>query len=183
MPKYSRNGMRTIRGSITVDHNARPSQELIFSYESPDRTRGWIVEDAWIWLSDVQPDELITADGNLNILAQLATDTGSITSSANSVTDCDDNRTIAWHQKQWGMKNTNDFYFPQSAGITDCAFLIDLERIVTNELYLAASVLQSGGGDQLTQKLCYMIVLREVSLTPSQSVHQQLKGIGQNVNN
>ena len=173
--------MRTIRGSITVDHNARPSQELVFNYESPDRTKGWVVDGAWIWLSDVQPDELITADGNLNILANLATDTGSLSNSANSVTDADDNRNIAWHQKQWGMKNTNDFYFPQSMGILDCNFLIDLERIVTNELYLSACILQSGGGDQLSQKLCYMIVLREVSITPNQSLIQQLKGIGQDI--
>lgn len=188
MPKYSRNGMRTIRGSITVDNNARPIEQLVFNYESPDRTRGWIVEDAWIWIIDIQPDELITADVNLNVVANLATDSNSVASvvapgTFNKVTDCDDNRQIGWHQKQWGGKNTNDFYYPQSTGITDCSFLIDIERVVTNELYLNAGVLQSGGGDQLTQKLGFMIVLREVSLTAGQSLIQQLKGIGQNIDN
>ena len=185
MPKYSRNGMRTIRGSIIVDNNTRPIQELVFSYESPDRTRGWMVEGAWIWIADVQPSTDITADVNLNVIANLATDSDVLGSPplANAVTDCDDNRQIAWHQKQWGGKDTNNFYFPQSTGITDCAFLIDIERIVTNELYLNACVLESGGGDHLSQKLCFMIVLKEISLTPSQSVHQQLKGIGQNIDN
>ena len=183
MPTYSRGGIKTLRGSITVDNNARPIQELIFNYESPDRTRGWLVEGAWIWLSDVQPQEILTADVNLNLIANLATDTLPQPMVPNDVTDCDDNRNFAWHQKQWGGKNTNDFYFPQSTGITDCRFLIDLDRVVTNELYLTAGTMQSGGGDQLTQKLCYMIVLREVSLTPSQSIHQQLKGIGQDIQN
>ena len=182
MPTYSRGGIKTLRGSITVDNNARPIQELIFNYESPDRTRGWIVDGAWIWIADIRPDEVITADVNLNLVANLATDSGMPTD-FNDVTDCDDNRNFAWHQKQWGGKNTNDFYFPQSTGITDCRFLIDLDRVVTNELYLTAGTMQSGGGDQLTQKLCYMIVLREVSLTPSQSIHQQLKGIGQDIQN
>lgn len=191
MPKYSGRGVKTIRGTVTVDANSRPVESLIFNYESPDRTKGWIVEDAWAWIVDFQVAEnggALTADVSVNVYGNLATDSGSTSSAtspptANATCDPDESRQIGWLQKQWAGKNTNDFYMPQSTGITDCAFLLDLERIVTNDLYINLGYQQSGGGDVLKTRLGYMIVLREVDLSPSQSLLQQLKGIGQNIDN
>jgi len=178
--------LRTIRGSMIVDANARPQEKLIFNYESADRTRGWIIEDAWIWISTVNTAQPLTSDVNLSVIANLATDeiAGGLPLVFNTITDCDDNRQIAWHQKQWLGKDTNDFYMPTaSPGLTGCDFLIDEERIVTNQLFITAGYLQSGGGDILATKLNFLVNLREVSISPSQSLMQQLKGIGQDISN
>lgn len=185
----ARRGMKTIRGAVEIDVNSRPVETLIFNYESPDRTRGWEVDSAFIWISDVLSPTAITSDVNLNLVANLATDTGSaipggsLTVNLRGVTDCTDNRSIAWAQKQWLARNTNDVYIPNAMSLTGCDFLVDLERIVTNELYLNAGIAQAGGGDVLNLRVCYMIVLKEISLSPTQSLLQQLKGIGQDVDN
>ena len=187
-PAYKGRGMKTVRGSIMVKPGGEPVQDLIFSYESQDRTRGWEIADAWIWISEVRPGYTWSSDFNVNVIANLATDsTGGFTGAAatNSVTDCDDNRLCAWHQKQWLGKATNDFLMPTaSPGLDACNFLIDLERIVTTDLYLTAAMMQSStSGATVEHKLNYMIVLREISISPSQSLIQQLKGIGQDVEN
>ena len=188
MPKHYNRGMKTIRGSLDVPINGDPVQELVFNYESPDRTRGWEIDGAWIWLSTIKPTAFTwSSDFQATVYASLATDSISgLTGSAaiNQVIDCDDNRSCAWHQKQYIGRATEDFIMPTSVGLATGSFLVDLERIVTNELFINAGYMQSsssGAGTDL--KLNYMIVLKEISISPGQSLIQQLKGIGQNVEN
>ena len=62
--------------------------------------------------------------------------------------------------------------------------LIDFDRIVTNQLYIYALMICNGGvTTPMPVDVNYLIALEEVTLSPSQSVLQQLKGIGQDVVN
>lgn len=185
MPKYTSSGMKTIRGSLEIDVGSRPVEKLVFNYESQDRTRGWMIEGAWMWISDIISPADITADTNLNLYGNLASDTGSTGSppTQNQTTLADENRNLAWFQKQFLARDAGNFYIPNSVSLTGCDFLIDFERIVTNDLYINAGALMAGGGDQEGLTVSYYIVLKEISVSPSQSLLQQLKGIGQNVDN
>ena len=183
--KMKNSGMKTIRGSLDIEFNGRPVEKLVFNYESPDRTRGWMVEGAWMWISDILSPNNVTQDTNLNLYGNLASDTGATGSpaSANQTTLADENRNLAWYQKQFLARDTQSFFIPNSVSLTGCDFLIDFERIVTNDLYINAGAIMDGGGDHLDVTISYYIVLKEVSVSPSQSLLQQLKGIGQNVDN
>lgn len=178
--KVSSNGLKTIRGTMTVRAGTTVFEELVFNYESPDRTRGWKIEGAYIWVQD--PVTGVSGSGNALLSANLATD--QYDKDLSNLLDASDNRSVAWHSKQYHYQNgTFDFIYPNATDTSMSAFLIDLERIVTNELYISAAFTPSVSPASPDQTLSYMIVLREVSLTPSQSLLQQLKGIGQNIDN
>lgn len=178
--KVSSTGLKTIRGSMEINIGNIVTEELVFSYESPDRTRGWKIEGAYIWIEN--PITSVAGSGNALLLANLATD--SYIKNVSDILDASDNRSLAWHSKQYHYQNgTFDFIYPNATDTSMSAFLIDLERIVTNELYITAGFLPSVSPSSIKQTISYMIVLREVSLTPSQSLLQQLKGIGQNIDN
>lgn len=182
MPRYANSERLTIRGEMEVSPNNKPSELLVFNYESPDRTRGWIIEGAWMWISDVRSPTTLTGDSSANLVANLATDRGAGLTE-NQLTNSSENRSIGWMQKQWLGKNVQDFWIPNSVSLTGCDFLLDLDRIVTNSLFLNAYFQHSGTEDIPSLTLSYMISLREISLTPSQSLLQQLKGIGQDIDN
>jgi len=181
MPKRYTGAMKTIRGSLENVGGMPGVSRLIFNYESPDRTRGWIVESAWAWVCN--PFAAAGADSNAMLMANLATD--ETTPDFRTILNPDDNRSIGWLTKQYIGKNFaagQDFQVPNATSITGIDFLLDLDRIVTNDLFINAFYYDSASSSVDTT-VAYMIVLREVTLSPSQSLLQQLKGIGQNVDN
>lgn len=172
-------GFKTIRGTIQPDAYGDVVQELVFNYESSDRTRGWMIEGAWMWIVDPK-DVNISVTSNALLFGNLATDSNAY--AFNKLIDPDDNRTVAWYAKQYLCKNGGDLYIPNTFTMTDQTFLIDYDRIVTNDLYINACFLDENEID-LTPKIGYMIALKEISISPGQSLLQQLKGIGQDVDN
>lgn len=180
MPAFKA-GMKTIRGTLqTADDDGAVTEKLIFNYESPDRTRGWIVEGAWLWLAD--QETTVASGGAFALLGNLATD--SYTKTNKTILDPDDNRSIGWYSKQYVSQNgtANDFNFPNAVTLSQSTFLLDLERIITNDLFISACTV-AGQSQTGPFNVGYMIVLREVNLSAGQSLLQQLKGIGQNVDN
>ena len=177
--KMYRPGLKTIRGTIQAENYGDVVQELVFNYESSDRSRGWVVEGAWMWIVDPK-DVNITITSNALLFGNLSTDSNVY--AFNKLIDPDDNRSIAWYQKQYLCKNGGDLYIPNTFTVSGQDFLIDFDRIVTNDLYINACFLDENEID-LTPKIGYMIALREISISPGQSLLQQLKGIGQNVDN
>lgn len=173
--------LKTIRGNMIIPMaDGEVAEQLVFSYESPDRTRGWIVDSAFIWVAD--PIVSVSGGGNALMIANLATD--SYRKNKFNILNPADNRSIGWHSKQYHMQNgTNDFIYPNATPTPDSAFLIDLERIVTNQLFISSGFIPSVSVTQTEINLGYMIVLKQVELSPGQSLLQQLKGIGQDVDN
>ena len=170
---------KTITG--TIDLVAQEvSNKLIFNYESPDRTRGWIIRDAWLWVADPF-QSTISADGMSMLIGNLATDRN--TFARGKLNDPDDNRSFAWLNRQYQSKDgSNDFVVANAGSIVNNKFLVDYNRIVTNDLYINAAFYSEQETD-VAPKLAFYVFMEEVSISPSESLLQQLKGIGQNIDN
>lgn len=177
----------TVRGSFDVVFNgARFTEKLVFSYESPDRTKGWEITGAWMWMSPV--GNTITANNNPALYGSLSTDTlieaGSPAGDVDKIQTASDNRIVAWQAVHYRGFDAQDYFVGHATAIPEQAFLIDLDRIVTNELYIQAFIKANGGivaGSP--HEVNYLISMRERKLDPSESILQQLKGIGQDVTN
>lgn len=176
MPKHYQSGLKTIRGAVQLTAQ-EISNLLVFNYESADRTRAWIVRDAYIWVAN--PFQTNNADTNAVLIGNLATDHGSYP--RGKVCDPSDNRTIGWFSKQYISRNgLNDFQVPNADTLAQNDFLIDRDRIVTNDLYLNTAYFDEQD-TTIAPKIAWMVVLEEISISPSQSVLQQLKGVGQDI--
>ena len=175
----------TLRGTLTSDMNSfRVSETLALSYESPDRTKGWKVTGAWLWIADVEAQNTISANNNPVLYGALSTDKLTQPVRISTVTSVEDNRLFGWTQVHYRGFDTQNYFVPHASVPADQSFLLDLDRIVTNELYVYAGVKTNGGVvTPFPVTINYMIALEEVKVSPSQSVLQQLKGIGQNVDN
>jgi len=93
-----------------------------------------------------------------------------------------DNRTFGWLQA--GMKNVDnggdDFLAPQSLN-TMPQFTIDPDTIIVKELWLSVATKMENQSINGNRDWSYLIILEEMKLTPSESVFQQIKGMGQDV--
>ncbi len=174
----------TLRGSVETEFNFGSAVEkLTMSYESPDRTKGWEVTGAWLWI-DTQSQNNITSNNNPVVIGCLSTDQLQAPVRTAHITTADDNRTFGWTQIHYRGFDTQDYYVPHASVPSSQSFLIDRDRIVTNDLYLYVECKVNGGVvTPAPVKVNYLIVLEEKKITPSQSVLQQLKGIGQNIDN
>ena len=179
----------TLRGVIKTNMSTNSAtayqnieSDLALSYESPDRTKGWKVTGAWAWI-DTEAQNSITSNNNPALTACLSTDEltpGSLM----DITTAADNRLCGWTQIHYRGFDTGDYFVPHASIPESNRFLIDFDRIVTNDLYIYGVCVANGGiTGTMPVDINYMISLEEVTLSPSQSVLQQLKGIGQDVVN
>jgi hypothetical protein len=164
--------------------------KLLFEYESPDRTRGWKVRYAAVWCQEATQG---TSGGDARALWQGCLSTDQIGRIQSKITDgatarryqsaigAGDNRTIGWWTQDMLIRDATSADWIAPHGATQRApteLIIDVDRIITNELYIMTYGVTEGS--TITDLVAnYYIELEEVKLTPSGSVFQQLKGIGQ----
>ena len=172
-------GRSTSYGMITA--------QQVFAYDSVDRTRAWKVTYATVWLQELLHG---TGGGDSRALCQWTLSTESLGSV--TVTDGDtarewerrmgtgDNRNMAWSSTDYQTReNVNaDFLVPAISG--QPAMLLDVDRLITNELWIHSFGVTEGTAD-LEIQANYYIELELTKITPSESVLQQLKGQGQSV--
>jgi hypothetical protein len=164
------------------------SENRIFAYESSDRTKAWRVIRAYFW---VQRTITGTAGGDNRacLSAALATDSLGTVAISDVTTaqewidrmGAGDNRTIAWAQQDYQMRDNTDgdMIFCTSGMRNQAEFICDADRLLTNELWLTTYGLTET--TNLDTQINYYIELEEMKVTPSQSVFQQIKGIGQDI--
>jgi hypothetical protein len=183
--------LMTLRGSreITTQGNGTSGGESyeIFSYKSPDQSRGWKIVDAFCWLDMFS--NLGGGDNRLGLQACLTTDiiaanvTGSQASQKAYLKQYQpaDNRTIAWNMQDYQNRDdsANDFLLPSSAFIDSTKFIYDSDRIINRELYLNA--IANTEGTQTTTGIHYYIVLEEIVMTDVESIMSSVKSIAQNI--
>jgi len=186
----------TLRGGFDVNIGRGSSygastEHQIFAYESMDRTRAWRITYGSVWIQELLHG---TGGGDSRAMVQwtLSTDTlGPVTISSGATArewqrrmGAGDNRTIGWTIQDWQTRdNTNaDFLTPGFGGSGGQGFqlLLDEDRIATNELWLQAFGVTEGGAD-LELQCNYYIEMEQIKITPSESILQQVKGIGQSV--
>lgn len=169
----------TLRGMVQAYDNVYNGDNLLFDYVSPDRTRAWKITDAHIWPVDWNDGSLGT-DGFMILNASLATDSGVL---RDNIVDPSENRTCAWGQQTYNTREaagTIDFICPNSTSLGRMDFLIDPETLVTKELYLNVWA-QSEVDVTFHRRWGFMVTIEEQTITPSQSIFQQIKGMGQDI--
>ena len=122
----------TIRGDIEVPETGTSLNHLIFNYQSPDRTRAWKVVRARTWVVDWDSNTS-SADKAGMMSAVLATDTIPVNWGYSS--SAADNRVFAWNQQQILVRGTTDILIPQAGLFQQADFIIDSDRIITNQLF------------------------------------------------
>jgi hypothetical protein len=182
----------TLRGSSPININGSSVfsgelQKNIFSYSSPDQTRGWILRDAWAWLAMIDG----TGGGDTRVgLTQCLTTDVLLPNAAGNITGLKaylsqyssaDNRTIAWNQQYIHRRDSvnKDFVIPTNAFIDTTKFLHDESRVITRDLFLNTYITTESA--TVTTRIDWYIVLEEVELNPTESVMQQIKGIAQSI--
>ena len=172
--------MRTfsLRGKFTVADNAIHT-ERIFDYVSPDRTKGWEIDRAYFWPLTTRA-EIGGSDGQYNAQLSLGTDEMRIVG-FDVLMDATDNRLCAWGAAGFSIRNggANDFLAYQSLNML-AELTIDPDVIITKELHVHFQS-TSESTTSPDREWCYMIILKEKKITPVQSVFQQIKGMGQDI--
>jgi len=171
----------TLRGVYEVDDNALGTQQLLLDYQSPDRKKAWKITRAYMWAKGVR-EEIGATDLQAVIQATLWTDLvggGAGAKAFNDLCNVDDNRQCAWLHRQYLLRaGGTDFICQNGAGFGD--FLVDPDTLVTKELYLQACFTTESATNP-TREWNYLVELEEVKITSNESILQQLKGIGQDI--
>jgi len=171
----------SFRGNLTAVDNARTTDQQIFSYDSPDLTRGWKVEAFYFWPKTVRA-AIGTGDGQYTINASLATDTiGS--PSFDDVADVTDNRQIGWIQIGYNLRDAavGDF-LTKPTGIHDNMALMDPDHIVNRNLYINFYT-TSDSTVSPSREFNYLLILEEVKITENEAILQIVKGVAQDIRN
>tara|TARA_Y100000310_G_C20539160_1_gene742352 strand:+ start:359 stop:898 length:540 start_codon:yes stop_codon:yes gene_type:complete len=174
----------SLRGVIEIDDNAvMAAPQLAFAYESPNRTKAWRITGAWVWPQEVDK-EIGTSDLQGLAVGTLLTDTASNAAGFNGISNVSDNRQCAWHNAQYNLRaGGTDFLTRNGAGSPDgFAFLIDEDTVVVNGLYINFGF-RTESATSPSRKWNYMITLEEKKVTAWESIFQQIKGMGQDIDN
>lgn len=168
----------SLRGEYDLADNAVGPVVRVFDYVSPDRTRAWKVSKAYVWPITVRAD-VGGDEGKYLLQASLLTDIAKIVE-WNTVQDPTDNRAFAW--ASWaGYSRENgasDFITPEVESFAP--FIIDPDTIIVKELWLVMASSKEGTTNP-SRRWGWMIELEEVKVSASQSVFQQIKGMGQDI--
>lgn len=169
----------SLRGKFSFDDNSRLSPIRLFDYVSPDRTRSWRVTRAYIWPLTIRADTGSDADGKYLAQFALSTDDG-LHINWTTITDPTENRSFAWASwNGYARENgASDFITAEIAPFAE--FIVDPDVLVVKELWISATSTKEGTTNP-SREWGYMVVLEETKISPSQSVFQQLKGMGQDV--
>lgn len=168
----------SLRGTINLDDNARMQPVRLFDYVSPDRTRAWRVTRAYLW-PVTQRAGIGSTEGKIVLQAMLATDDGG-NADWNQIMNPEDNRSFAWCSWNGFLRDAtvSDFISAETTDIQE--FVIDPDPLIVKELWISAACTTESGTSP-NRDWAYMIVLEEEKVSPSQSVFQQIKGMGQDI--
>lgn len=169
----------SLRGTYTLVDNSNGAGLRIFDYVSPDRAKAWKVTRAYFWPSTVRADVMGDADARYLTQAVLMTDFKK-GMEWNTVCDPSENRSFAFGM--WGgytrENGGSDFIVGDTTQISE--FVIDPDTMVTKEMWIAMSNTKEGTNNP-SREWAYLIELEEIKVSPSQSLFQQIKGMGQKI--
>ena len=171
-----------MRGTVSVADNSIGPPTNIFDYVSPDRTRAWKVSKAYLWPVGIRADTGSNADGKYCAQSTLWTDYAKA-AGWDAQLNPGDNRSFGWAIWSGYCRDngSSDFILGHSTdGIVE--YIIDPDTYVTKELWITLSSHKEGTTNPV-REWGYLIVFEEHKITPSQSVFQQIKGMGQDVDN
>jgi len=170
----------TIRGSVEFTDGSTNQPVKIFGYESPDRTKAWRVTGAFVWPQTVEVSGAVSSNVQGSWISVLSTD--DFAAELNNAKS-DDNRQFGWGQHDYAIRNnagaTQDYLHGKAGIISQSQLLLDPGHLVVQNLFLQMSS-HTEGGTQV-RKWNYMVVLEKRTVSPPESILQQLKGTGQSI--
>jgi len=168
----------SLRGKMTIPDNAVGGNKVVLDYVSPDRTRAWKVKEAYFWPVDWRAVALAD-DGFMCAAASLATDHYKV--NWNDLCDPSENRTFAWGMQTYNTRDgSTNFITPNGVPLGQMNMLVDPDHLITKELYINIGS-NSDIDVSRDREWGWLIVLEERKVTAAQSVFQQIKGIGQDI--
>ena len=175
----------SLRGNFSLDDNDSILDHQVFIYEAGDLTRSWEIESAYIWPRSVRA-EIGTSDGQFQMMATLATDTG-IPDGTNmdGISNAADNRQCGWISDGYQLRAAGaneDFLATSGKPSGPQAFVLDPNQIVQQGLWLSAYS-TSDSGTEPTRLWNYLIILKPKKITPIQSILHMVKNRGQDIEN
>lgn len=169
----------TLRGQFTIDDNALGTAIQIFSYEAFDMTRGWEIESAYCFPSEIRGT--YANDGQYVAQHTLLTDTATF-ADFDDITDVADNRQCAWNIQGYNGRDGNFISNVGSPMTEACRFVCDPHTIIVNKLFIATTSVNDTGSSP-SRKWNYLVILKPVKMKPEQTILQIVKGQGQNISN
>lgn len=175
-----KNGCFTLRGNYLIADNAIGKFVNIFDYVSPDRSRAWKIRRAYFWPIDHRADTGSDGNGKYVMSATLLTDEAKA-SGWGDLLDPTDNRQCGWGiWSGYKFENSSSDFIAAHGSDGIVEFIIDPGTIITKELWIAFASTAFGTTNP-SRKWGYMIELEALSVTPSESLFQQIKGMGQDI--
>lgn len=172
----------TLRGTVSCADNAIQTNRQIFSNESNNLNKAWLVEGCWMWPQTIRA-ATGTGDGRITMAGSLATDDGISSASFGPQATASDNRQIAWCMNEYQLRDAaTDFLARNSASLVDNRFLIDPGHLVTTGLFINMYV-TSDNATSPTRDWNYMVVLREKKVNPTEAILSIVKAIAQDIDN
>lgn len=169
----------SLRGTVEFADNSILDPVRVFDYVSPDRARAWKVVRAVMWPVGIR--ESVGGDADAKYITQSALMTDNKKGVVwNNITDPTENRSFGW--AMWGgytrENGGSDFITGETQQFSE--YWVDPDTIIVKELWITFANSKEGTTNPV-RKWGYMIELEEKKITPAQSVFQQIKGIGQDI--
>ena len=169
----------SLRGKYSFADNSNGAGVRIFDYVSPDRRRAWKVTRAFFWPITVRASLGGGSATRGVVECALMTDFKKGIE-WNNILDPTENRSFGWGvwNGYWRENASSDFIVGDTHGMAE--ILVDPDTIITKELHIVMCSTTENDVSPV-REWGYMIELEEMKVTPSESVFQQIKGMGQKV--
>lgn len=174
----------TLRGSIDVTVNAgfTVNGSPILEYANVlDLKKAWKVEGYAVWPVDIRGG--VSADkGKFSLESFLATDRNiEDTAAVEIVNNAEDNRQFAWGNTLIDLDSTSKALTTAGQSVEAEHYWIDPDHLIQDELNIYVSAASGDFFEGQIKKINYIVYLREMEITPAESIVQNIKGKSQDL--
>ena len=174
----------TLRGSIDVTVNAgfTVNGSPILEYANVlDLKKAWKVEGYAVWPVDFRGG--VSADkGHASLESFLATDRNIIdTAYVEIVNNAEDNRQFAWGNTLIHLDYATKALTTAGQAVQSEHYWVDPDHLIQDELNIYVSAAAGDNFEGIVKKINYIVYLREVEITPAESIVQNIKGKSQDL--
>lgn len=174
----------TLRGSFdTVVNGGFPNIPVtMLEYANVlDLKKAWKVEGYAVWPVDFRAG-VNAATQTASLETFLSTDRNIIDAANVPIqNNAIDNRQIAWGSTLINLGAGDKSLTLQNQAIWNESFHIDPDHLVQDELNLYCRSAASSDFEGVVRRINYIVYLREVEITPNESIIQNIKGKGQDL--
>jgi hypothetical protein len=174
----------TLRGSIDVTVNAgfTVNGSPILEYANVlDLKKAWKVEGYAVWPVDFRGG-VDAFKGQAALESFLATDRNIVdTAYVEIVNNAQDNRQFAWGNTLIALDGASKSQTTATQSVEAEHYWVDPDHLIQDELNIYVSATSGSDYEGEIKKINYIVYLREVEITPAESIVQNIKGKSQDL--